>query len=123
MISDVGLTFGRGTLNNANDTTGVNLDAWKRTPVWKDGPGCVGNLPRSFTGTLGEPAISEAGRQFLANLLMQLSDRQLQDLFDASRVRLRLRSPGKVESGFATTADWIRVFKDKRQQIVERRCA
>ena len=62
--------------------------------MWKDDSGCVGNLPKSFSGTLGEPVISEAGREFLANLLMQLSDRQLQVLFEVGRVRYRLRSPG-----------------------------
>ena len=123
MISDVGLTFGQATRANTNDRSGVNLAAWTETPVWKDGPGCVGNLPKSFTGTLSEPVISEAGRAFLAGLLMQLSDRQLQDLFDVARVRLRLRSPGRVDSGFATTAEWVDAFKMKRQQIVAHRCA
>jgi hypothetical protein len=123
MISDVGLTFGRASRANANDPSGVNLDAWRQTPVWKTDSGCVGNLPKSFTGTLDDPVISEAGRQFLAGLLMQLSDRQLQDLFEAARVRLRLRSPGRVDSGFATENEWVAAFKDKRNQIVERRCA
>ncbi len=123
MISDVGLTFGRATLSNANEVSGVNLTGWRDTPVWKNDKKCVGNLPQSFSGTLGEPMISEAGRKFLSDLLMQLSDRQLYDLFEAARVRLRLRSPGKVDSGFATEADWVEAFKAKRQQIVERRCA
>jgi hypothetical protein len=123
MISDVGLTFGRTTFSNANEPSGVNLEAWSQTPVWKEETGCVGNLPKSFTGTLSEPAISEAGRAFLAKLLMQLSDRQLRDLFEAARVRLRLRSPGHVDSGFATESDWIEAFKAKRDQIVQRRCA
>ena len=123
MISDVGLTFGRATLSNANEISGVNLTAWRETPVWKDDKQCVGNLPKSFSGTLGEPVIGETGRKFLADLLMQLSDRQLHDLFEAARVRLRLRSPGKVDSGFATEADWVEAFKAKRQEIVERRCA
>ena len=123
MINDVGLTFGRANMANANDTTGVNLDAWKQTPVWKGDSGCVGNLKKSFTGTLEDPVISEAGRQFLAGLLLQLSDRQLQDLFAVGRVHLRLRSPGHVDSGFATGNDWVSAFKDKRDQIVERRCA
>jgi hypothetical protein len=123
MISDVGLTFGRGTRSNTNETSGVNLDGWRKTPVWKEETGCTGNLPKSFTGTLSEPVISEAGRRFLANLLMQLSDRQIQDLFEAARVQLRLRTPGQVDSGFATTGEWVDVFKAKRQQIVERRCA
>jgi hypothetical protein len=123
MISDVGLTFGRATRGNTNDRSGVNLEAWRETPVWKGDVGCVGNLPKSFTGTLAEPVISERGRQFLANLLIQLSDRQLQDLFEVARVRLRLRSPGHVDSGFATVADWIEAFTAKRRQIVDRRCA
>jgi len=123
MISDVGLTFGRGTRSNANEPSSVNLEAWKQTPVWKDDAGCVGNLPKSFTGTLSEPVIGEAGRRFLASLLMQLSDRQLYELFEAARVDLRLRSPGKVDSGFATEADWVDAFKAKRQEIVARRCA
>lgn len=123
MISDVGLTFGEATRSNANDRSGVNFEAWKNTPIWKDEAGCVGNLPKSFTGTLSEPAISEAGRQFLADLLMKLSDQQLQDLFDVARVRLRLRSPGRVDSGFSTSAEWVDVFKAKRQQIADRRCA
>ena len=123
MISDVGLTFGRATRSNANEPSGVNLKAWTETPVWKGDEKCVGNLPKSFTGTLSEPEISEAGRRFLADLLMQLSDRQLTDLFEAARVRLRLRSPGVVDSGFATSADWVDAFKAKRDQIVQRRCA
>ena len=123
MISDVGLTFGRGTRSNTNETSGVNLDGWRATPVWKNETGCIGNLPKSFTGTLSEPTISEAGRRFLAGLLMQLSDQQIEGLFEAARVHLRLRTPGQVDSGFATTAEWVDAFKAKRQQIVERRCA
>jgi hypothetical protein len=123
MISDVGLTFGRATRSNANEPSAVNLKAWMETPVWKDDEQCVGNLPKSFTGTLSEPEIGEAGRRFLADLLMQLSDRQLADLFEAARVRLRLRSPGVVDSGFATVADWVDAFRAKRDQIVKRSCA
>ncbi len=66
MISDVGLTFGRVTRSNANDVSGVNLEAWRETPVWKTESECIGNLPKSFTGTIEDPVISEAGRRFLA---------------------------------------------------------
>ena len=122
MISDVGLTFGRANRTNANDS-GANLVAWRRTPVWKDEAGCTGNLPKSFTGTLDDPVISEDGRHFLANLLTQLSDRQIRDLFEVARVELRLRNPGDVPSGFATIDEWVDTFKQKRDQIVTRRCA
>jgi hypothetical protein len=123
MINDVGLTFGRANRTNASDTGSVNLVAWRRTPVWKDPTGCTGNLPKSFTGTLDDPLISEDGRRFLAALLEQLSDRQIRDLFDAARVHLRLRHPGDPSSGFATIEEWVAAFKQKRAEIARRRCA
>jgi hypothetical protein len=122
MLDDVGLTFGRANRSNANATGSVNLAAWRQTPVWREDTGCTGNLSRSFTGTLDNPAISEQGRRFLANLLVQLSDRQIRDLFEVARVELRLRSPGDVRSGFATVDDWLEAFKEKRTQIVTRKC-
>jgi len=123
MISDLGLTFGRANMTNANHTGGVNLAEWRRTPVWKEDRGCTGNLPKSFSGTLDDPAIGEAGRRFLAGLLAQLSDRQLSDLFESARVQLRLRDPGDVSSGFPTTGEWVDAFKQKRAQITDRHCA
>jgi hypothetical protein len=123
MVSDVGLTFGRASATNANETSGANLVAWRKTPVWRDEPGCVGNLPKSLTGTLEHPVIGEAGRAFLAGLLSRLSDRQLTDLFESAAVTHRLREPGAARSGFSTVAEWVTAFKEKRQQIVDRRCA
>jgi hypothetical protein len=123
MLNDLGLTFGRATRLNSDDESSVNLDAWRRTPVWKDDRACAGNLPKSITGTLDNPIISEEGRRFLANLLMQLSERQIHQLFEAARVQLRLRSPGDVFSGFSTIDEWADAFKAKRSQIVDRHCA
>ena len=121
MINDVGLTFGGANLVNAN-SRGMNLAAWAATPIWKCDAGCVGNLSRSATGTLEDPAISGAGRAFLAGLLTQLSDDQITALFEVSRVTLRLRDPEDVRSGFATVAEWVSVFKRKRAEIVDTRC-
>jgi len=123
MIGDVGLTFGRANRTNANETGSVNLVAWRETPVWKDPTGCTGNVPRSFTGTLENPLISEDGRRFLAVLLGQLSERQIRNLFEAARIQLRLRNPADVSSGFATIEEWVSAFKQKRAEIVQRRCA
>ena len=122
MLNDVGLTFGRANTFNGNDKA-MNLAAWTSTPVWKDDASCVGNLPKSFTGTLDNPVISEAGRRFLADLLNQLTDAQLNDLFDVARASLRLRDPGKARSGFASTQEWVDAFKQKRTEITNRRCA
>ena len=122
MINDLGLTFGRANTFNVN-TMGMNLVQWAATPVWREEGACVGNLPKSFTGTLENPPISEAGRAFLAGLLTKLSDKQIADLFEVSRVTLRLREPDKARSGYATIGEWVDAFKQKREQIVNRRCA
>jgi hypothetical protein len=123
-IQDVGVTFGRATRFNENTPSSVNLVGWSSTPVWTTTTGpCIGNLPKSFTGTLGEPVISEQGRQFLAGLLQQLSDAQLRNLFEAGRVTLRVRDPGNARSGFPTIDEWVTAFKQKRSEIVNRRCA
>ena len=123
IISDVGLTFGSGSRANLNDVSGANLERWRSTPVWRDEPGCVGNLDKSFTGTLHRPVIGEAGRRFLAGQLQQLSDAQLRDLFDVARVTLRVREPGRALSGFPSVDEWVSAFKQKRQEIVAKRCA
>lgn len=123
LIDDLGMTFGRASHTNADTTSGVNLIAWRQTPVWKNTAGCAGNLRKSFKGTLENPTISEEGRRFLADLLVQLTDDQIRDLFEVARVNLRLRNPGDPSSGFATIDEWVDAFKDKRAQIVERRCS
>jgi hypothetical protein len=122
MINDLGLTFGRANTFNLNEKA-MNLAEWSATPIWKGETGCVGNLPKSFTGTLDNPVIGEAGRKFLAGLLGALTDTQIRDLFETARVTLRLRDPLKAKSGFATVDEWVTAFKAKRQQIADRRCA
>jgi hypothetical protein len=123
MISDLGLTFGAASRSNDNDPSSVNLERWRSTPVWRDEPGCVGNIDKSFSGTLARPAIGEEGRRFLASLLQQLSDAQLHDLFDVARVNLRVREPGHALSGFPSIEEWVSAFKQKREEIAAKRCA
>jgi hypothetical protein len=122
MINDLGLTFGRANRANTNLTGSANLAEWSRTPVWKRADSCVGNLPKSFSGTLNDPVISEEGRRFLAGLLVQLSDAQLNDLFEVARFRLRPRSPEDGRSGFPSTQEWVDAFKQKRTEILDHRC-
>jgi hypothetical protein len=122
MISDLGRTFGRANRTNADIPSSVNLALWAATHVWKHETGCVGNLPKSLTGSLDDPVISEEGRRFLSDRLAQLSDRQLRDLFEVARVELRPRSPGDPSSGHPTVAEWVDAFKAKRAEIAARRC-
>ncbi len=122
MISDLGISFGRALARNQEPRASVNLKEWSKLPIWKDEKTCVGNLSGSWTGTLKDPAISEAGRKFLADLLAQLSDDQLRQMFEAARVHLRSRAPQDGRSGFPTVDEWVDAFKQKRSQIVEHRC-
>lgn len=114
LVLDVGKTFGRANLWN-NDLKGaVNFKAWAGMPIWKASTGCVADLPGSLTGTLSNPRISEGGRQFLADLLNQLSDGQIRDLFEVARFTKRDPS--------ASLADWINAFTAKREAIAARTC-
>jgi hypothetical protein len=121
MLHDVGLTFGQANAFNRTSVGSVNFDQWSKTPIWKDARACVGHLSRSNTGTLDNPKISEAGRQFLADLLVQLTDQQLHDLFDVARVDHRSRRPNSAEPP-ATVEEWVAAFKHKRTEIVDNRC-
>ena len=118
MINDLGLTFGRANTFNRNTPGSVNLDAWSDAPIWRDPAKCVGYLPKSLTGTLEHPPITEAGRAFLANLLAQLSDVQIRDLFEVSRVEQRAGAGERRPS----VDEWVRVFKNKRADIVNHSC-
>jgi hypothetical protein len=119
MINDVGLTFGQANRFNTNARGSVNLSGWSKVRVWRDSDRCVGNLPKSFTGTLENPVISEDGRQFLASRLSLLSDKQLHDLFTAARVE---RRKDNIEGHQVTADDWVRAFKEKRDAIVNQHC-
>ena len=120
VLHDVGLTFGRANNLNKNSLGSVNITEWTKTPVWKDPADCVGHLTQSNSGTLGDPAIREAGRKFLADLLVQLTDRQVRDLFEVAGVNRRI----ELNESFVTASvdDWVAAFNAKRQQIVAHHC-
>jgi hypothetical protein len=121
MLHDVGLTFGQANFFNRTSVGSVNFEQWTRVHIWKDAAACVGNLSKSFTGTLDNPQVSEAGRQFLADLLVQITDHQLHDLFEVARVDHRSRRPDSTEPA-ATVDEWVAAFKHKRDEIVNNRC-
>lgn len=115
VLADLGKTFGRANALNNDAVAAVNFKEWSRLPIWRGSqPECVGYLPESWSGTLHDPLIGEAGRKFLAGLLHQLTDAQLNDLFDVARFTRR-------DSG-ATVADWVAAFKRKRAEIDNRQC-
>jgi hypothetical protein len=124
MISDLGLTFGNAGLLNRNEDS-VSLSTWALVPVWKDPARCVARLKGSITGSFSDPTIHEAGRAFLAGLLVQLNDAQLRDLFETARVRRRSSDPSgdpDKDAPAGTVNSWVKAFKVKRAQIVDQRC-
>jgi hypothetical protein len=120
-LHDVGLTFGHANFFNRSSAASVNFEEWSKTPIWKDQAACVGRLSKSARGTLGDPRVSEAGRRFLADLLVQLSDSQLRDLFEVARVNRRSRRPNSSEPP-ASVDEWVAAFKRKVEEIVTNHC-
>ena len=122
VIKDLGVTFGKATRFN---TSRMNLADWDSMPIWKDAASCIGNLPRSATGSLDNPHIGEAGRKFLADRLARLRDKQIRDLFVVSQVEKRgetlTGADGKKRP--VTVDDWVRVFTRKRSEIAAAHCA
>jgi hypothetical protein len=123
LVHDLGNTFGEANKFNRASISGVNLEKWSATPIWEDAGQCVGNLKKSFTGNLSHPRISEEGRKFLADLLVQLSDQQLRDLFTVAHFaqgpeRMRVKT-GTADD---TVASWVAAFKKKRDEIVSAHC-
>jgi hypothetical protein len=108
LLQDVGATFG---------PTKLDLEAWQQVPMWDDRATCalsMRTLP--FDGaTFGQAVISEAGRRFISDLLSELSDAQLTELFTHARFAER-------RGLFAPThpvSEWVRTFKTKVRAISE----
>lgn len=118
MVNDLGQTFGRSNLFNRDRIGSVNLEKWSGSHVWADARLCIGDLPPSQTGSLDNPLISEAGRKFLSDLLMQLSDAQLRAMFDVARFAER-REGDRRSAG---VDEWVDAFKKKRGEIASRTC-
>ena len=121
MVHDLGQTFGHANIFNRDKVGSVNLRKWADSPVWKDPKHCVGNLAPSQTGTLNDPIITEAGRRFLADLLIQLTDGQIHDLFAVARFPERTEG-SKGSEDAATVDEWVATFKAKRYDIVNHTC-
>jgi len=132
LVQDVGATFGSGGWFTSNGGAKVNLSNWSGKKLWNkvgnpgtpeaDCPVCQAALKKSLTATdgLGNPTISEEGRRFLAGLMCQLSDQQIEDLFKIARLAEMPENKGKDEA--TVVRDWVNAFKAKREQLASGRC-
>jgi hypothetical protein len=135
MIQDLGSTFGSGGVVNISK---MEFKGWKDTPVFNtpdeaklliknDQKVCVGNVISSMgAGDVGlnRPLIGEEGRQFLAELMNQLTDQQIRDLFRVARVdRLEQYEGTDGVKRKITAEDWAQEFVRKRAKLNSERCA
>jgi hypothetical protein len=136
MIADLGATFGAGA-TKITDTAKMDFQNWKNKDVWnltkehdylvQHGQQiCIGNLPNTIKAAgegLFDPEISEEGRKMLADLLNQLSLKQIRDVFRAAGVDKMdeyINDAGTKRK--VTVEDWVAAFVKKRAQLDERRC-
>jgi len=116
----------------------MDLKAWASRPVFQpakaSGPGvvpeCRGNLTVSMAageGGRGDPRIGEAGRAFLQDRLLLLTDAHVRALMSTARVEKLSESyvwrDPKTGTSYTALDAWVAAFKDKVRQISERRCA
>ena len=106
LIQDLGSTFGPRK---------VDLADWERAAIWEDRATCTITMRRLPVGgaTFGTARVSNGGRLFLSELLEQLSDAQLIDLFTGARFAQRR---GRFDPD-TPVSEWVRVFKARRSAI------
>jgi hypothetical protein len=106
MIQDLGATFGPRK---------TDLPNWKRAPIWVDASACrVSMASFPFNGaTFPDRQISEAGRQFAARLLRELTRAQIETLFESAGVSAFNHVVGEAH----TVAAWTDTFLEKVGQI------
>ena len=137
-LQDIGATFGGAGRMSKASTAKMNLKAWTNRPVFKPAkssssggvPECRGNLTVSMAageGGRGDPRIGEAGRAFLQDRLLLLTDAHVRALMATARVEKLSESQAwrdpKTGTSYTGLDAWVAAFKDKVRQITERRCA
>lgn len=120
LVDDLGATFG-GAGDFTRASAKMDLDHWLDKEVFDldyyEATGrCRGvlNISSSCSGGVENPLISEAGRRFLLERLNQLDDRQIRDLFLASRVD---QLDKDMENFEVSLLAWVKGFKEKVRQI------
>jgi hypothetical protein len=136
-VQDLGATFG-GAGRMSKGSSKMNLKAWTSRPVFQESKDassssvseCRGNLTVSMAagdGGRGNPRVGEAGRAFLLDRLLRLTDEHVRALLTTARVdkmsdAQKWKDP-RTGTEYTGVDAWIAAFKDKVRQISERRCA
>jgi hypothetical protein len=128
-IVDAGATFGGAGRTSNSTTAKMNLDHWRRKPVFEPGGSeCRGELTVSLAagkGGEGNPVVSEEGRRFLAEQLQRLTPAHVKAIFTAAQVeRFQSGQRPAMNSTHSGAVDaWTAAFEEKVREIEARRCA
>ena len=123
VVADLGNTFGHGSWLHARTVGSANYHQWSTHPIWKDPARCQAELPANFTHpTLKHPVISEAGRKFLADLLVQLTEDQIRGIFEVSDMPDRGWRKEEDRDRNGTLDQWVAAFHARRDEIVGHTC-
>ena len=110
MMQDVGSAWGPRK---------VDIKEWSKAPMWSDRKTCTTSMDAlPYHGATFKPVkITEAGRQHLAGLLKQVSDKQLDDLFRSARFDHATGLIGGVKA--TPVEEWVKAFKARAAQITD----
>jgi len=124
-VGDIGAILGDGWKYTRLSTTKIDYALWKSTPVWRDAEACVVAVNGRPNASLGDTAISEPARRFLAERMQLLHRDQVRELFAVARVEL-LGETSKASPGAPARTlnadDWADLFVAKSVEITSHRC-
>lgn len=107
MLQDLGGDFGPRK---------VDLGGWQAAPIWGDRDTCLATMQSlPYEGATFESVqVTEAGRRHLASLLGQLTERQIENLFEGARFH---EKKSLLTAHARPVSDWVGAFKNKVRQI------
>jgi hypothetical protein len=109
MLQDTGGAFGPRK---------VDLEGWMNAPMWDDRAQCLtsmATMPHDGA-TFTAVRITDGGRRHLADLLGQLRDQQIHDLFAGARFD---QATGLLKGNAAPIPAWVAAFKARVRAISE----
>ncbi|MDQ3170824.1 MAG: hypothetical protein M3Q55_11855 [Acidobacteriota bacterium] len=111
MMQDLGATFGPKK---------VTLEAWKKSPIWRDAEGCMVSMRHlPYAGaTFADVQISEQGRALLAARLARFTREDLTGLLRSSR----FPDAKTGKAGAEDVSPWVDALQQKIEAIVNRAC-
>jgi hypothetical protein len=118
VVQDAGSNFGNGWAPFQGDIllNKVTVGKWVKLPLWRDKDKCILKINAPPNASLKDSwQVSEEGRAFLANLMKELTAKQIRDLFTVSRI--------SMSGEQVTITEWVNAFMEKMdREILSVKC-